>query len=117
MSRQQSVVAGQDPELRDRLFYLLGRTRGGPNRARIISFLRERPANTNQIATHLGVHYKAAVWHIEVLRKYSLIEPYKVGYAAQYHLVSWLEAHFNVFEDVAGRLSPKFNGGAARAEQ
>ena len=67
--------------------------------------MRTRPTNANQIAAHLGVHYKATVWHLDVLRKYSRVEPYRHGNALQYHLNGWLERHFQIFEYVVNRLA------------
>jgi predicted transcriptional regulator len=93
-----------DPELRRLLWYLLGGTRGGESRTKIIIALKERPSNLNQLATKLGVQYRLIQHHIEVLKRNSLVTAAGERYGMTYFLAPWLESHFDVFEEVARRL-------------
>jgi len=93
-----------DPDLRRLLWYLLGGTRGGENRAKIIIALRERPSNLNQLANRLGVQYRLVQHHIEVLKRNSLVTAAGEHYGLTYFLHPWLESHFETFEDVARKL-------------
>jgi DNA-binding transcriptional ArsR family regulator len=97
-----------DPDLRRLLWYLLGGTRGGENRARIIRELREKPGNLNQIASRLGMDYRLAKHHVEVLAKNSLAISKGERYGQMYFLNPWLESHFDIFEEVAKRLGFDF---------
>src|SRR3989442_595484 len=81
-----------DPELRRLLWFLLGGTVGGENRARVIYALRERPSNINQLAGKLSLQYKAVQHHIEVLKKNSLIVSSGEHYGITYMLSQWFEA-------------------------
>jgi predicted transcriptional regulator len=96
-----------DPEFRRLLWYLLGGTRGGESRARILYHLRNRPSNLNQIAKQLGFDYNAIQHHIEVLRRNSLVVASGERYGMTYFLNPWLESHFEVFEDICRRLGYK----------
>ena len=94
----------EDPELRRTLWFLLGGKRGGENRARIIWSLRAKPSNINQLATELGLQYKAVQHHIRILVGSSLPAPSGQGYGAVYLLTQWFEYHFQQFEQISAKL-------------
>jgi predicted transcriptional regulator len=93
-----------DSDLRRLLWYLLGGTRGGESRARIIRALKERPSNLNQLATRLGVQYRLIQHHIEVLKRNSLVTAAGEHYGQTYFLNPWLDSHYEIFEQIAARL-------------
>ena len=94
----------EDPELRRLLWYLLGGTRGGENRARIVRAIKERPRNLNQLATDQGFQYNLVQHHVGVLKRNSLVSAVGEHYGMTYFLSPWLEAHFEVFEAVTREL-------------
>ena len=53
---------------------LLLQRKGGRTSARIIEKLLERPYNPNQIAELLGVSYNTAYYHMQIMKKYGLID-------------------------------------------
>jgi predicted transcriptional regulator len=93
-----------DPELRRLLWYLLGGTRGGESRAKIIQALKERPSNLNQLATKLDFQYRLVQHHIDVLKRNSLVTAAGEHYGMTYFLHPWLEAHYEIFEAVSRSL-------------
>jgi len=93
-----------DPELRRLLWYLLGGTRGGATRAKIIHALRERPSNLNQLATSLGFHYRLVQHHIDVMKRNSLVTAAGEHYGMTYFLHPWLESHYDLFEEIVRKL-------------
>jgi predicted transcriptional regulator len=93
-----------DPELRRLLWYLLGGTRGGENRARIIHELRNRPSNLNQLATKLSLEYRSVQHHIEVLKKNALVSAQGEHYGLTYFLTPWLESHLDLFDEITKKL-------------
>jgi DNA-binding transcriptional ArsR family regulator len=98
-----------DPELRRLLWYLLGATRGGETRARVMSELRARPGNMNQLAKRLGLDYRAVQHHIRVLTKNSLVSSAGEHYGLTYFLSPWLEAHIEIFDDLCSKLRFRFS--------
>jgi predicted transcriptional regulator len=100
-----------DPELRRLLWYLLGGTRGGENRARIIQELRIRPSNLNQLSTKLKLDYRAIQHHIEVLKKNNLVTTRGEHYGLTYFLNPWLEAQINLFDEICAKLNFKREDG------
>jgi predicted transcriptional regulator len=95
---------GDDPDLRRLLWHILGGSRGGENRAKIIRALKERPRNLNQLAKDLGFQYNLVQHHVGVLKRNSLLSTAGERYGMTYFLSPWLEAHFESFEAVALEL-------------
>ena len=62
-----------DPDAKRLLWFVFAGSRGGLNRLKIISKLKENPFNINQLANELGLDYKAIQHHIRVLEKNNLI--------------------------------------------
>ena len=93
-----------DPELRRLLWYLLGATRGGENRSRIIRALKERPANVNQLAKSLQMEYRLVTHHVEFLSKNSLLHSTGERYGRMYSLSQWLEGHYEIFREIVEKL-------------
>src|SRR5271169_5461668 len=94
-----------DPELRRLLWYLLGGTRGGENRARIIHEIRNRPSNLNQLATKLSLEYRSIQHHVEVLKKNALVSSQGERYGLTYFLTPWLESNISIFDEIAKKLN------------
>lgn len=94
-----------DLELRRLLWFLLGGSRGGPSRARIIQLLRDKPRNQNQLATDLGMQYKAVQHHMRVLSRNRLIVGTGEKYGMTYSLAPWLERGVGVFDEICKKLS------------
>jgi predicted transcriptional regulator len=96
-----------DPDFRRMLLFLLGGSRGGENRARIIRRLRAKPSNINQLAGDLGLQYKAIQHHIRILVSNSLIVSSGEKYGSLYSLNPWFEAHIDLFEQICEKLGFK----------
>ena len=96
-----------DPDFRRMLLFLLGGSRGGENRARIIRRLRAKPSNINQLAGDLGLQYKAIQHHIRILVSNSLLVTSGEKYGMIYSLNPWFEAHIDLFEQICGKLGFK----------
>ena len=96
-----------DPDFRRTLLFLLGGSRGGENRARIIRRLRAKPSNINQLAGDLGLQYKAIQHHIRILVSNSLLVTSGEKYGMIYSLNPWFEAHIDLFEQICGKLGFK----------
>lgn len=66
------------------LWQALAGTRGGPNRARILKALDERPRNANQLAEDLELAYNTVQHHLEVLEESGIIESGGEDYGTVY---------------------------------
>ncbi|MDV3278130.1 MAG: winged helix-turn-helix domain-containing protein [Nitrososphaerales archaeon] len=93
-----------DPELKRVLWYVLGGSRGGENRARIINELRKRPMNMNQLAEKLSVDYRTIMHHVGVLASNSLVVTRGEKYGAMYFISPRLEAGIEILVEVCNSL-------------
>ena len=66
------------------LWQALAGTRGGPNRARILRELDERPRNANQLAEDLELAYNTIQHHLEVLEENGIIKSGGEDYGTVY---------------------------------
>jgi DNA-binding transcriptional ArsR family regulator len=88
------------------LWHLLGGTRGGPLRMRILQAILDRPYNTNQLAVVLGHDYKTIQHHLRVLTENRLVELRGAGYGATYFPSRDLEDSLKEFQAIVARLAP-----------
>jgi DNA-binding transcriptional ArsR family regulator len=105
------VSVSDDPRLRRLLWFLMGGSRGGEKRARIIDHLSRRPSNLNQLSRELELQYKLVQHHVRVLMKNSLLITSGEGYGEMYFLSPWLEAHIQEFRRVCEELKIKLDSG------
>lgn len=93
-----------DPHARRLLWFVFAGSRGGLNRLRIISILKEKPHNTNQLANELGLDYKAIQHHINVLKKNNLISKEGEKYGITFFISTFLEVNMETFDEIANKL-------------
>jgi predicted transcriptional regulator len=91
--------------LRRVLWHLVGATRGGPMRLRLIALLRERPYNTNQVSELLHIDYKTAQHHLRVLVENRVAEAQGDRYGAQYFLTKEMLENLPEFDMILQRLA------------
>lgn len=93
-----------DPQVRRLLWFVFAGSRGGLNRLRIISTLKDKPMNTNQLANELGLDYKAIQHHINVLEKNNLISKEGEKYGVTFFVSTFLEVNMETFNEIADKL-------------
>lgn len=93
-----------DPHARRLLWFVFTGSRGGLNRLRIITALKEKPQNTNQLANELGLDYKAIQHHINVLEKNNLISKEGEKYGITFFISTFLEVNMKTFDEIANKL-------------
>jgi DNA-binding transcriptional ArsR family regulator len=96
------------------LWWLIGGTRGGESRARIILSIKEMPRNANQLSELLNMDYKTVRHHLDVLGKNGLVTSMGEGYAMTYFLSNEMESNFSIFEEIWDRIGKKENSLSGR---
>src|SRR5262249_17218535 len=90
------------------LWYLIGSTKGGANRAKILELLNQTPANPNQLATQLNMDYKTVIHHLKVLSENGLvITENKESYGATYFLTPMMENNYASFSEILAKVKTK----------
>jgi len=93
-----------DPYAKRLLWFVFMGSKGGLNRMRIISVIRERPLNANQLAKELDLDYKAIQHHIGVLEKNNLITRVGEKYGMTYFISTFLEVNLVAFDEIVTKL-------------
>lgn len=93
-----------DPYAKRLLWFVFAGSRGGVNRFKLISALKEKPLNANQLAKELELDYKAILHHIGVLEKNNIITRMGEKYNVTYFISSFLEENMDSFNEIAEKL-------------
>jgi len=93
-----------DPDAKRLLWFVFAGSRGGLNRLKIISKLKENPFNTNQLAKEMGGDYKAIQHHIWVLEKNNMITKVGEKYNVIYFILTYFEVNMEAFEEIEEKL-------------
>ena len=93
-----------DPYAKRLLWFVFAGSRGGLNRLKIVSVLKNTPLNANQLAKELGLDYKAIQHHMRVLEKNNIITKVGEKYNVTYFISNFLEANMESFNEIAGKL-------------
>ncbi len=93
-----------DPQVKRLLWFVFAGSRGGVNRLKIMKILKDRPSNTNQLATELGLDYKAIQHHIKVLEKNNLISREGEKYGITYFVSTFLEVNMESFDEIVQKM-------------
>ena len=93
-----------DPHTKRLLWFLFAGSRGGINRLKLISILKETPLNANQLAKKLGLDYKAIQHHIRVLEKNNIITKAGEKYGVTYFISPFLEVNMESLDEIVQKL-------------
>jgi len=93
-----------DPDSKRLLWFIFAGSRGGLNRLKIISILKNTPLNTNQLSKELGLDYKAIQHHIKVLEKNNMITKIGEKYNVVYFTSNFIETNMESFNEIVGKL-------------
>jgi DNA-binding transcriptional ArsR family regulator len=86
------------------LWQVLAATRGGPNRARILRELDERPRNANRLADDLGLAYNTVRHHLDVLEEHDIVTSGDESYGTVYLPSERTRNHWETVEDIFTKL-------------
>ena len=91
-------------EIKKLFWFLFVESRGATNRIRIISALRKRPSNRNQLATELDLDYKNIQHHLKVFEKNYLVIKTGNRYGLTYCVSSLFENNDIILDEIVHRL-------------
>jgi predicted transcriptional regulator len=93
-----------DSDAKRLLWFVFSGSRGGLNRLKIISKIKQNPSNINQLAKELSLDYKAIQHHIRVLEKNNLVSKVGEKYGVTYFVSTFLEVNMRTFEEIEEKL-------------
>lgn len=86
------------------LWQTLAGTRGGPNRARILRALSQRPRNANQLAEDLELAYNTVRHHLEVLEDNDIITSSDESYGTVYLPSERAQTRWDTIEQIISQI-------------
>ena len=102
--KARTIEAKRHLQIKIVFWFLFVGSRGGTNRIRIMSVLRNRPRNKNQLARELGVDFKNIQHHIKILEKNNLVKKIGDQYGLIYCVSALFENSEDVFDEIVDRL-------------
>jgi len=87
--------------MRKVLWWLIGGSRGGKNRLRIVRALDAEPMNANQLAETLGLDYKTVRHHLDLLEENGVVTTMGDGYGKMYFVSDEMESNMDVLAEIA----------------
>ena len=100
----KTIKTSVHPETKKIFWNLFASTRGAPNRVKIMTLLRDRPSNTNQVSTNIEVDYKSASHHLKALEKSHLIEKLQSLGMTTFFVSPLFEENQQVFDEIVAKV-------------
>ncbi len=104
----KTIKAKTNPETKKLFWLLFAGSRGSDNRIRIMSVLRKRPRNTNQLSNELGMEYKGTQHHLKNLEQNNLVKKIGNHYGVTYYVSELFRHNESAFDEIRDKLSSKF---------
>ena len=101
----RSLETKTHPETKRLFWFIFAGTRGGLNRIRIISHLRNIPSNTHKLAKAVGLDYKSVQHHLRNLEQNNLVTKVGSNYGATYFPSVLFEDAETVFDEIVTKLN------------
>jgi DNA-binding transcriptional ArsR family regulator len=86
---------------------MIGGTRGGLNRARLIDAIHVSPQNAHQLSQELNLDYSTIRHHLDALQKNGLVTSLGDSYGMMYFLSDNLLANYGFFEEIWEKIGNK----------
>ena len=97
----------ENPRFKMILWMFVAGTRGGANRARILSLIKETPMNAHQIAKSLDLDHKTVAHHLKILTKNEFVKKAEKTYGAEYQLSDIMSKNQNVLVEIMEKIGTK----------
>lgn len=89
------------------LWSIIAGTRGGVNRAKILSLIKDNPLNANKIATLLNLDHKTVIHHVKILSKNDLVIKSNKSYAAEFELSQIMKENQDILDEIMKKIGTK----------
>jgi predicted transcriptional regulator len=100
----KSIETKTHPETKRLFWFIFAATRGGMNRIRIISHLRNTPTNTHKLAKAMELDYKAVQHHLRTLERNNLVTKVGSNYGVTYFPSVLFEDGEVIFDEIVAKL-------------
>jgi len=98
--RARTIEAKSNLQTKTLFRFLFVGSRGAATRIRIMSALRKKPRNRNQLSIELGTDYKNIQHHLKILEGNSLVRKVGNHYGVKYYVSTLFENSEDVFDEI-----------------
>ncbi len=103
----RTIKAKGDLQTKTLFWLLFVGSKGGTTRIRIMSMLRKRPSNRNQLSTELGLDYKGIQHHLKVLEVNNLVKKIGKQFGLIYCVSGFFENNEIIFDEIRDKLKSR----------
>ena len=98
------IKSNSHPQIKELFCVLFVSTKGARIRTKIMSLIKTRPRNTNQLSKEVDSDYKNIQHHLKVLEKNNLVIKTGNRYGLTFCVSALFQNNENVFDEIVGRL-------------
>lgn len=99
----KAINTSAHPETKKMFWSLFASTRGAANRIKIISLLRKRPSNPNQVSKNVEIDYKCASHHLKALEDNHLVEKLQSSGITTFFVSPLFEENQQMFDEIIAK--------------
>ena len=96
----RSITTSAHPEMKKIFWSLFVSTRGAANRVKIMTLLRNRPSNPNQLSKNIEIDYKCTSHHLKALEENHLVEKLQGGGITTFFVSPLFEENQKMFDEI-----------------
>jgi len=100
----RTIKAKTHPETKKLFWLLFAGSRGAATRIRIMSVLRKRPSNRNQLSVELGTDYKNIQCHLKILEGNNLVKKIGKPFGVRYYVSTLFENNEIAFDEIRDKF-------------
>jgi len=82
-------------------------TKGARIRTKIMSLIKTRPRNTNQLSKEVDSDYKNIQHHLKILEDNNLVKQFGYRYNNTYHLSTFFKLNEQLFDEIVRKLKKR----------
>jgi len=102
------LIESNSPHQTKELFCLLFvSTKGARIRTKIMSLLKTRPRNTNQLSKEVDSDYKNIQYHLKILEDNNLVKQFGYRYSNTYHPSTFFKLNEQLFDEIVIKLEKR----------
>ena len=105
---EKEIVAQGSPEIKRWMCFLFTNSRGGIRRMKIVLQLKHGSLNRHRLSRELGIEYKSLQHHMNVLKKYGILENSDNDYAKIFFLSSMVISNIAIFDEIVQKMTHYF---------
>ncbi len=107
------IESNSPHQIKELFCVLFVSTKGARIRTKIMSLIKTRPRNTNQLSKEVDSDYKNIQHHLKVLEDNNLVKQFGYRYNNPYHLSTFFKLNEQLFDEIVIKLEKRIDNNCA----